>query len=238
MTTLLKVEIDSVTSSEPRSKFSEIDLDAIADNILDSEGLLKPLVLKKTGFEQYEVVDGHFEYYAALRASEKNPHQVEVNAVIISSANEEAAIKQTETLRKIAGTDKLPNCEVQDNNQGSKLEQRLINLELRLEKQTNQLRLEQAQERERVDNKFKEIEGFIPKRVKPLEALNTLTQEELAVKLQRSRIRGAEKLAKAIAQARQKKPKQAFEDYCDVVEAVKGLGDKTVLTIIDDWSLR
>ena len=238
MSTLLKVEIDSVISSQLRSNFSETDLDLIADRIIDCDGLLKPLVLKKTGFEEYEVVDGHFEYYAAVRASEKNPHQVEVNAVIVSTDNEEAAIKQAETLKKLGSSAKLPNSKIQTDNQSSNLEPRFTNLELRLEKQINQLRLEQTQERERVDNKFKELESFLPKRDNPLEVFNTCSQDELAVKLKRSKVSGAEKKAKAIVDTRQKKPSQAFEDYRDVVESVKGLGDKTVLSIIDDWSLR
>jgi predicted nucleic acid-binding OB-fold protein len=46
----------------------------------------------------------------------------------------------------------------------------------------------------------------------------------------------SEKLAKDIFDARCKKPKQEFEDYRDVVKSVKNLGDKTILTIIDEWS--
>ncbi|MEH1788149.1 MAG: hypothetical protein V7L23_21845 [Nostoc sp.] len=35
---------------------------------------------------------------------------------------------------------------------------------------------------------------------------------------------------------RHKKPKQQFEDYRDVVKSVNNLGEKTILTIIDEWS--
>lgn len=66
------VDVESITSNVPRSNFLKSDLDLIADMILESRGILKPLVLKKTGFEKYEVVDGHFEYYAAVRAREKS----------------------------------------------------------------------------------------------------------------------------------------------------------------------
>jgi hypothetical protein len=112
----------------------------------------------------------------------------------------------------------------------------LTNLELRLEKQINDIKSEIAQERHRVDDKFKEIQSHIPQKIEVLNALNTLEQNELAVKLQRSRIPGAEKKAKDILDARNKKPNQEFEDYRDVVKSVKGLGDKTMLTIIDEWS--
>jgi len=38
--------------------------------ILDCEGIIRPLVLKLTG-QRVAVVDGHFEYHAAVRAREK-----------------------------------------------------------------------------------------------------------------------------------------------------------------------
>jgi hypothetical protein len=63
-----------------------------------------------------------------------------------------------------------------------------------------------------------------------------LSQDKLAVTLERSRITGAEKIAKAIVEARLQKKQQKFEDYRDVVKSVKGLGEKTILTIIDTWS--
>jgi hypothetical protein len=97
------VDVESVTSSVPRSNFDEAALDTLADMILESGGILKPLVLKKTGFEQYSVFDGHFEYYAAVRAREKNPREGEmVNAWIVSSESESAVVKQAETLTMLS----------------------------------------------------------------------------------------------------------------------------------------
>ena len=100
-------------------------------------------------------------------------------------------------------------------------------------------REEQLQEKARVDNKFKEIE-ITPqqKQIDPLEILNTLEQNELEIKLQRSKIRSAQKLAQNIVEARRKKPNKAFANYQDVVKSVQGLGETGILTIIDDWARR
>ncbi len=107
MANFLIVEVQSVTSNIPRSNFKEDDLDVLADTILESGGILKPLVLKKTGFEKYEVIDGHFEYYAAVRAREKNPHKGEiVNAFIISSEKEDAVLTQVEVLKAVESSEK------------------------------------------------------------------------------------------------------------------------------------
>lgn len=228
------VDVASITSSVPRSNFQEADLDILSDKILESGGILKPLILKKTGFEKYEVIDGHFEYYAAVRAREKNPSDGEmVNALIISSDNEEAVLKQAAVLKGVNSS--IKSLKTIDETTTSE-SPRLANLELRFEKQINELRSELAQERQRVDGKLKELENRIPQRFEPLNLLNSLDKEQLYLRLQRSRISGAEKLAKAIEDARRKKAKQEFEDYRDVVKSVKGLGDKTIVAIIDEWS--
>jgi septal ring factor EnvC (AmiA/AmiB activator) len=107
MTNFLIVEIEGVSSSVPRSNFEEADLDILADLILESGGILKPLVLKKIGFEKYEVVDGHFEYYAAMRAREKNPNKGEiVNAFIIHSEKEDVVLNQIAILKGLDAPEK------------------------------------------------------------------------------------------------------------------------------------
>jgi hypothetical protein len=227
------VDVESVTSSIPRSNFLESDLDLIADMILESRGILKPLVLKKIGFEKYEVIDGHFEYYAAARAREKNPSEGEmINALIVLPEEEEAVVKQAAALRSLESPDQPVKALTETPN----LESRLANIEIRFEKQINEFRVELARDRQSLEDKLKEIESHIPKRIEPLEVLNTLSKDDLAIKLQRSRVRGAEKIAEAIVDARRKKQKQKFEDYRDIVKYVKELGEKTMLSIIDDWS--
>ena len=236
MTTFLMVDIESITSNVPRSQYSEADLERLADQVLETKGLLKPLILKKSGFETYEVVDGHLEYYAAVRASEKNPRLGEmVNALIIAEGSEAAAINQVEIIHKLTASPQENGKKVAD----TTLESRLTNLELRIEKGFNQIREEQLQERARVDNKLKKIE-ITPqqKQIDPLESFNTLEQNELEIKLQRSKIPVPQKIAKNIVEARRKKPNKMFADYRDVVKSVQGLGETGILTIIDDWSRR
>jgi hypothetical protein len=234
MITFYLVDVKNITSNIPRSNFTEADLENLADIIIDSGGIIRPLVLKATGAENYTVVDGHFEYYAAARAKEKNPRKGEmVNAFVISPKIEDIVAKQAAILRGVESSEKA----IKTPSNTTNLEPRLANLELRLEKQFNELKSEIAQERQRVDDKLKEIQSSLPQENDPLNLLNTLDKDELSLKLQRSRVPGAEKIAKAIVDARRsKKPKQEFEDYRDVVNSVKGLGDKRVLTIIDEWS--
>jgi hypothetical protein len=93
------VDVKSINSDLPRSNFAESDLDRLADLILETDGLLRPLVLKQVGIEQYTIIEGHREYYAALKAKEKDLKKAEmVNAFVINDKSERSAIEQLKLL--------------------------------------------------------------------------------------------------------------------------------------------
>lgn len=227
------VDVKSITSDVPRSNFAEADLENLADIILKSEGIIRPVVVKATGIESFSVVDGHFEYYAAVRAKEKDARKGEmVNAFVISPKLEDLVTKQAAILRGKESSEK-PVKTISDT---SNLESRLQNLELRLEKQINEFNSKISQERQTTDEELKQLKNRIPQPSHPLTLLNTLDKEELALKLQRSKIPNAEKLAEVIITAREKKSDSEFTDYRDAINSVKGLGEKRMLSIIDEWS--
>ncbi|MBP5975466.1 chromosome partitioning protein ParB [Brasilonema sp. CT11] len=243
MTTFLMVDVASVTSSVPRSNFIESDLDILANTILESGGILKPLVLKKIGFEKYEVIDGHFEYYAAVRAREKNPSEGEtVNALIISPDKEEAVLKQAVILKRSDSGDKS-SVETTPAIKNSELS-RIANIELRLEKQINELRSELAQERHKLDDKLKHLEGQIPKQIQPLEAFNTLILSELTPRLISAGFttQAAAKVAESVDKERKKKKFASLSDVVARVKVtngnrqVKGITSEKMVEIIDSWS--
>jgi hypothetical protein len=242
MTTFLMVDVASVTSSVPRSNFVEADLDILADMILESGGILKPLVLKKIGFEKYEVIDGYFEYYAAVRAREKNPSEGEmVNALIISPEEEEAVLKQAATLRGSESVDKPVESTIETKNSEST---RLVNVELRLEKQMNELRSEIAQERQIIDDKLKQIADQIPKQVPPLDVFNTLSLSELTLRLISAGFTNqtAAKVAESVEKERKKKQFVSLSDVVARIKVtsgkrqVKGITSEKMVGIVDSWS--
>jgi hypothetical protein len=97
------VPVIKITSSKPPLEVVD-DADALeraAQLMLEVEGLVNPIILRRTGLESYEVVDGHFEYHAAARAREINLRKGEmVNAYIIEPESEELIKEQVELLRK------------------------------------------------------------------------------------------------------------------------------------------
>jgi outer membrane biosynthesis protein TonB len=93
------VDIKDISSDLPRSNFAEADLEQLATLILATDGLIRPLIVKESGAEKYQVVAGHLEYYAALKAKEKNISKAEmVNAFVINDKIQASAIEQLQLL--------------------------------------------------------------------------------------------------------------------------------------------
>lgn len=95
------VDIKDISSDLPRSNFSESDLEQLANLILATNGLIRPLIIKKVGEENYTVIEGDREYYAALKAKEQNITKAEmVNAFVIGENIQAAAIEQLQLLKE------------------------------------------------------------------------------------------------------------------------------------------
>lgn len=94
------VAVKKINSTVPRSNFSESELNRAAQLILKAEGIINPLVIRRTSLESYEVVDGDFEYHVAARSREIDPRKGEmIGAFIIDSENEEVLLEQIKALR-------------------------------------------------------------------------------------------------------------------------------------------
>ncbi|MBD1831220.1 Rho termination factor N-terminal domain-containing protein [Cyanobacteria bacterium FACHB-472] len=94
------VAVKKINSNVPRSEFLEDELNRTAELILKAEGIINPPVIRRTSLESYEVVNGHFEYYAAVKAREIDPRKGEmIGAFIIESENEKVLMEQVEILR-------------------------------------------------------------------------------------------------------------------------------------------
>lgn len=232
------VDIKDITSDVPRSQFNPSDIESLADAILETIGLIRPLILKQLLIDKYTVVEGHLEYYAAVRAKEKNPRQAEmVNALVVPAQMEDAVKKQAQLFTNNSGAmTSTPSDRSQGDDRLHTNDAKITNIELRVEQRFNEIQSSLVEQVRQINDRMKELENKIPKPENPLNLINSLTESELAIKLQRTRINGAEKLAKNIVTARNKQPQKQFPDYRSIVDTVKGLGDKTLLTIIDAWS--
>lgn len=233
MTEYYLVDVKSIQSTTPRSNFKVDQLETLAHSILETGGLLSPLLLKQTGPESYEVLTGDLEYYAAVRAKEIDPRKGEmVNAFVIPPQQQDAAVAQVDLLSPApqpTATSAATSAPAGD------ADLRITNLESRLDEAIRDLKQSQDRDIKRLEQTVNDLKSQIPQRVEPLDAFNTLSLPELAQKLASANVRGktAERMLKSIEKERQK---GKFISFTDIVKRIDGLGDKRMLAIIDTWS--
>ena len=103
--------VKEITSNVPRSNFNQSDIQDLAELILEAEGVIRPITVRPTGIDSYEVIDGHLEYWAAVRAKEMKPRDGErIGAFVVEGKKAEAIEKQVQLLNKIHSktTEKQP----------------------------------------------------------------------------------------------------------------------------------
>ncbi|BAY14478.1 hypothetical protein NIES21_02350 [Anabaenopsis circularis NIES-21] len=240
------VDVKNINSEVSRSNYTEDALDNLADIIIESGGIIRPLVLKTTGLETYTVIDGHFEYYAAVKAREKNPRQCEmVNAFVISPNKEDTIFKQVAVFQQLNHHNNIENKASNETKQ-SELSLGKHKLSL-IDKQINDLRLELAQEkqeRQRIYEYIKSLETQIPKQITPLEVFNSLNLLDLTLRLKTAGF--TEKKAVQVAESVEKiRKKKQFESLKDVIarvaiasgkKQIKGISADKMVDIVDIWS--
>jgi DNA uptake protein ComE-like DNA-binding protein len=135
------VDVKDIVSTELRSQFDAGQLEQLADLILETGCLLKPLLLKQKSPVRYEVLEGHFEYHAAVRANEKDAQRFlggMVSAFVIKQEVEKPAISQAKIVNQTIST---PTSKTEVVSTDSNvLEHRMNNLESRLENELQAIR--------------------------------------------------------------------------------------------------
>ncbi|MDF5721571.1 MAG: ParB N-terminal domain-containing protein [Rhizonema sp. PD37] len=234
------IAVKKITSTQSRSNFSDDDIEQAAKLILELEGVINPIVVRRTSLQSYEVINGEFEYQAAVRAREINARKGEMIGVfIIEPENEELITKQIELLRKPKPA--LPSESTRSIDKefiSTVTESRLINTETRItniesrgESRLLELQAEFRLEIQKVNERLEEVENKLPKPIEPLEAVNTFSLAELTYKLKRLKVKN--QIIERIISERQK---SKFTSFSNIVERIDGLADKTMLKIIDSFS--
>lgn len=234
------IAVKKIKSSVPRSTFSEDDLSLTAKLILGVEGLINPIILRRTSSQSYEVVDGHFEYHAAVTAKEIDAQKGEyISAFIIDPDNEKVFEEQIQLLRRShslhntlsKSSDREESMSTDIKLLPSSTESRMTNIESRFDNRITELQDEFRRAIKEMLNRLQEVENRVPKPIEPLEALNNLTLSDLTSKLKRVSV--SQKVINSIVNERKN---GQFKSFSNVVERVKGLGDKTMLKIIDSFN--
>lgn len=249
MTEFAQVDVKEVQTDVPRANFTEAEIEQLADLILASGGVIRPLVVKQVDIDRYDLLDGAFEYYGAMRAREKDPRQGElVNAFVVTAKTEATIQQQIEALGRdepvsLASRLSLDNGETGDGKAEKpidtpptrdELSTFITNFVASSEARINAMREELLQTKLAQDSRIGQLEKTLAEKTENdlLETINTLPEAELMTQL--SFYMDAAK-AKAICAARATKADEHFQSYLDLLESTKGLGEKGLIGLIDKW---
>jgi hypothetical protein len=234
MVNFAKVDVKEVESDRLRSDFSQRNIEQLADLILESGGILRPLILKQVDIEKYIVLDGHLEYFASVRAREKDPRKGEmVNAFVTASKDEIAIQKQIQILGSHLPTNGIdePTLKVSESKIQSQSSDWIGSFETRL----SEVREELFQAKRDYEYRFVQLEKNFQekKQIDLLDMINSLEKQGLIEQL--SRCGMAKAKIEAIYDARNQKESKKFDDYQDIEKTTKGLGSSGILRLIDAW---
>jgi ParB family chromosome partitioning protein len=94
--TTSSVDLEGITSSVSRSLFDESELEYLANLFLKSGDTVSPILVREKSPIAFEVLEGHREYYAALKAQELDSRFESIRAYIVPSDREESILEQYE----------------------------------------------------------------------------------------------------------------------------------------------
>jgi hypothetical protein len=160
----LLIDLQDVVATKERSYFPETDLQNLANLIVAMKGLIRPVILKKIGFERFQIIEGDLEYYACLIAKEKELSLETINAFVVDKEAENIASQQMQLL----SPDKIID---------NPLVLRMSNLEKRLETELQAIREEYQKEIKRLEEKIPPPPPPSSKSI--LELLNTCDYNQL-----------------------------------------------------------
>ncbi|WP_295620717.1 hypothetical protein [Chamaesiphon sp. GL140_3_metabinner_50] len=256
------VDIKDIISMQPKSNFQIAEIEKLANAILATEGLIRPLILQNTGLEQYTVIEGDLEYYAAARAKEKNLVLAEhVNAFIIPAKLKASAIEQitivSERSSKITST--TPDLISLDNLIPALSSAISAQIKPILEQLAEHKKILDALDKSRIEPVavLSTVEPpiiappaiaplvieppviappIIDPLTSPLDLINTLSEKEIVLRMQLSGIsKTVIKLIPDIVAKRNTQAERKFNSWDVIKKEVKGLGATTIKQIIEKF---
>ncbi len=225
------VDLDSIhvknSPFQPQSK--PIEIEALARTVIELGGLINIPIVQLSGIEEYDLVSGHLEYFAYLKALELSPALPDRLTVFIADRKNETSIhSQLDILSQI----KTPST---TGTTGSD-DLRMNNLELRISQGFQELSAAISQLKVDI---LLAIDAKLPQPIQPIDSFNRILEPEIAHMVQRKmEFLGAKKAQKIVSQLQANKPSQDFKSPRDVLAVLsKGSLSKDKLwEVIDRWN--
>ncbi len=233
------VDLDSIQLNSapfaPTDRQAEIE--TLAHAIVELRGLLKIPVVRELGIDDYELVSGHLEYYAFLKAREIDDQLPDrLTVFILKPNNEEAILKQLEASQAIQQATTSSNNSPQSD---ATLALKVNNLESRLDQNAKQTSAELAQFKAEV---LAAIDTKLPQPLPALEAFNQIQDPVIKVQVvSKLTFLGKKKAETIVALLQEYKTNNNNAEFRQFSEVRKALGTgilspEKMLEVIDQWN--
>lgn len=216
----------TVRDIQPRTSRAEHPpetVELVARRILEAGALARPLVVRQTGLESFELLDGELAYHAAARARELDPVQAEAVLAFLATRDNEAELLQQLTLlspQAEPGANPAPG-------PSGDVSVVLTRLEHMLTQQFRQQEEHQRRENDAFRSTTLELAKRIPQPPRVLRLLNGEDDDLLAHALHQTGKRNADAVHAAI------RAERPFRSFQEAAKRVAGLSDGRVLKLID-----
>jgi hypothetical protein len=229
------IHVDSVSAPfQPEDKATEIE--ALAHTIVELGGLIEIPLVRTVQIDEYELVSGHLEYYAFLKARELDSNLPDrITVFILKPKLERAMLKQHEVSQAVR---RLESSHPSEPEVGSSSLD-VSNLGSRIDVSSKQLAAAIQQLKSEI---IAAIDAKLPQPLSPLEAFNRIdepaVQEQVFRKLEFLNQRKARKIIERIHEHKKAHSKSEFKKFRDVLDILeKGtLSEKKMLEVIDRWN--
>ena len=105
------IDLDMIISpvSQEISQFQSSQIEYLANLFLQAGGTIKPILLCRVSPISFEILEGHFEYYAAIKAQEIDEQFTAIRAYVVPPELESTILEQYKFLRSPSAPIPIPN---------------------------------------------------------------------------------------------------------------------------------
>jgi hypothetical protein len=97
------IDLDMIVlPSQDSSQFQSNQIEHLANLFLQAGGTVKPILLRRVSPISFEILEGYFEYFAALKAQEIDDQFTAIRAYVVPTELESTILEQYNFLRSLA----------------------------------------------------------------------------------------------------------------------------------------
>jgi hypothetical protein len=99
------IDLDMIVlPSQESSQFQSSQIEHLANLFLQAGGTVKPILLRRVSPISFEILEGYFEYFAALKAQEIDDQFTAIRAYVVPTELESTILEQYNFLRSLASS--------------------------------------------------------------------------------------------------------------------------------------